>query len=317
MVLIISNTYDKSTSLVVDWLKVRGVDVCIINEDDEVILEFINIFKPIESIINVNGKQIKIGDITSFWFRKGGIKLKFDNTNYINNSSELIGHIYREWVVVEKAILDFFSKVNRIGDPHLCELNKLSVLEQASEIGINVPSTYIVSKKENLIDLCKKHQRLVIKPFSNLFGYSSNDSFLIQYTNSIIESDCREFPDFFFPLFVQEEINIYFEVRIVAIKGSLYPTAIIPYDSKTTDIRKLKVEDKRFVPIKLPNSLSKKLTELLSKNSCTFGCIDMIITPDFKYYFLEINPQGQYGAFAYYSGYKLDREIAKVLAHQK
>jgi hypothetical protein len=30
-----------STSLVVDWLKVRGVDVCIINEDDEFINDYI------------------------------------------------------------------------------------------------------------------------------------------------------------------------------------------------------------------------------------------------------------------------------------
>jgi len=44
-----------------------------------------------------------------------------------------------------------------------------------------------------------------------------------------------------------------------------------------------------------------------------FGSIDMIVSADNEYIFLEVNPKGQYGMVSHPCGYNLDYEIAKEL----
>ena len=47
-------------------------------------------------------------------------------------------------------------------------------------------------------------------------------------------------------------------------------------------------------PIELPGELQRSLLELMSRLSLTYGAIDLVLTPDGRYVFLEINPNGQW-----------------------
>ena len=47
------------------------------------------------------------------------------------------------------------------------------------------------------------------------------------------------------------------------------------------------------------------------------GSIDMILTKDGKYVFLEINPVGQFGMVSYPCNYFLEKAIAKTLISKK
>ena len=44
----------------------------------------------------------------------------------------------------------------------------------------------------------------------------------------------------------------------------------------------------------LPPSIENKCTALVKKLGLAFGAIDLILTPEGKYVFLEINPNGQW-----------------------
>ena len=253
------------------------------------------------------------GDITSLWFRKGGLKLKFDEKCINTIDANMLQHISDEWNIVEETLLDYLNSKKRIGDSKLKDINKLQILQKAFNAGFNVPASYVLSSKDQLISLFSKYKKLITKPLSNLFGYLKEDNFLIHYTSILTQDDCNCFPENFFPMLVQEQIELFFEVRITVINGLLYPTAIVPHQEYVSDIRMLSKHEKRYIPLKLPSKIIESIERLLTEINCTYGCIDMIVTPDNKYYFLEINPQGQFGAFSYYSGYNIEQIISKHL----
>ena len=53
----------------------------------------------------------------------------------------------------------------------------------------------------------------------------------------------------------------------------------------------------------------------MKKCGVSFGAVDMIVTPNDRYVFLEINPSGQFGWIEKLTGLPISRTIAEVLAN--
>ncbi len=50
----------------------------------------------------------------------------------------------------------------------------------------------------------------------------------------------------------------------------------------------------QYAPHDLPRDVEQHCVELVEQLGLTYGAIDMIVTPDGRYVFLEINPAGLY-----------------------
>jgi glutathione synthase/RimK-type ligase-like ATP-grasp enzyme len=53
-------------------------------------------------------------------------------------------------------------------------------------------------------------------------------------------------------------------------------------------------QDLRYGVHQLPEEIRKKCLELMQKLGLIFATIDMVLTPDGRYVFLELNPNGQW-----------------------
>ena len=73
------------------------------------------------------------------------------------------------------------------------------------------------------------------------------------------------------------------------------------------------LEVKRVLPIDIPTEIIRKLKLLMKELYLESGSIDMIVTPDDEYVFLEVNPVGQYDYVGKRCNYQLDKEIALTL----
>ena len=69
----------------------------------------------------------------------------------------------------------------------------------------------------------------------------------------------------------------------------------------------------RIIPFELPNYIREKLLSLTAKIGLDTGSIDMIYSTDCDYYFLEINPVGQFGMVSYPCNYHIEKQIAEYL----
>ena len=102
------------------------------------------------------------------------------------------------------------------------------------------------------------------------------------------------------PVALQEYIEKRLELRITIVGESIFAAEIYSQEYKDTEIdwRHLSMTPDAVPTHKvhsLPDEISSKLLSLMKRLGLVFGCIDMILTPEGEYVFLEVNPAGQWG----------------------
>jgi glutathione synthase/RimK-type ligase-like ATP-grasp enzyme len=72
-------------------------------------------------------------------------------------------------------------------------------------------------------------------------------------------------------------------------------------------------ERKRICPVQIPSEIKNKLILLMKQLQLESGSIDMIVTPNNEYVFLEVNPVGQFDYVSKLCNYFIEKEIAVKL----
>jgi glutathione synthase/RimK-type ligase-like ATP-grasp enzyme len=65
--------------------------------------------------------------------------------------------------------------------------------------------------------------------------------------------------------------------------------------------------------IKLPLEEEKKIRRFMRRVRMNCGSLDLILGRDSQYYFLEVNPVGQFGQISRPAGYNIEKRIAEKL----
>src|SRR5439155_11640005 len=60
------------------------------------------------------------------------------------------------------------------------------------------------------------------------------------------------------------------------------------------DWRRYDLEQTPHLPHQLPDDVAQRCVALTERLGVRYGAVDLILTPDGRYVFLEINPNGQY-----------------------
>lgn len=67
--------------------------------------------------------------------------------------------------------------------------------------------------------------------------------------------------------------------------------------------------------MKLPMVIETKISQFMNYLNLNIGCIDMILDKENKYYFLEVNPVGQFDQESHQCNYNLYKVIADELTN--
>lgn len=100
------------------------------------------------------------------------------------------------------------------------------------------------------------------------------------------------------------------------MKGKFYSMAIFSQNDNQTsvDFRNYNYnKPNRKVPFQLPMEIEKKLDILMKKLDFNSGSIDMIVTVENEYVFLEVNPLGQFSMTSFPCNYNVEKIIAEYL----
>lgn len=115
------------------------------------------------------------------------------------------------------------------------------------------------------------------------------------------------------PVIFQEYVEAVYDLRITAVGGKLFAVAI---HSQQTDYKvdfRMDVASARMEAVELPPEVERHLLALLSRLGLVYGAIDMRLTPDGRYVFLEINPAGQWLFVEEPSGQPIAEAMARLL----
>jgi ATP-GRASP peptide maturase of grasp-with-spasm system len=301
MTLIFSEEIDSSTTQVIEWLSYFNVDFIRINETDEIEI----IIKHNKFYLITDDLEIELNKIRFIWYRRPSINFKKLKVN-LQYFDELLNIEYNK--IIELFIYKLIQ-IPSLGNIKT-DVNKLIITDVAKKVGLLTTDDYLITNKAELLKLSEKN-KIISKLISGHSMYNFESFTAFNYT-SIINST-KNLPDKFFPSLVQNYIEKKFELRVYYQKEQFFTMAIFSQNDKKTkvDFRNYNNEiPNRTVPYKLPNDLEPKIIELMKKISLDNGSIDLIVTPNNKYVFLEVNPVGQFGMTSYPTNYNIEKSIA-------
>jgi ATP-GRASP peptide maturase of grasp-with-spasm system len=326
MHLIFSILEDPSTTEVMRWMRHLGAEDIVRVNSDDIAQEPTSINLDGNGFrLSVNGRDISQSEIESVWYRKGsfwfnGLYPEVD----IEHHPKLTNAIKRSNRRENREISDYFHfllarSARVLGSVKNSSLNKLITSELAKTIGLDTPVFTVVNRCDHAAKILGSGKPHITKAIGDgTYIWDQDEAMLgyFSYTERLSIDMLSCYGVYMPPSLIQEEIPKELELRIFFLDGIFYPTAIFSQsDEKTTvDFRKYNDENpNRNVPFSLPEEIAEKLRVLFKSLDLNTGSVDMIIGKDGRYYFLEINPVGQFEYPGNSCGYHIERDIAKWL----
>ncbi|NEP51061.1 MAG: MvdC family ATP-grasp ribosomal peptide maturase [Moorea sp. SIO3C2] len=194
--------------------------------------------------------------------------------------------------------------------------NKPRQLRIANEVGLLVPRTLVTNNPDRMRGFFAEVEGKMVAKLLTPLSYSMEASSFFLYTSVVKEEDLQEAEMLrYSPMVFQEEIPKQRELRITFVAGNLFVGALDAsrYSATTMDWRSAKPDDCAWEPDQLPSEVAHGLNALMARLGLTYGAIDMIVTPDGEYVFLEVNPTGEWGMLERDLGYPISDAIANAL----
>jgi glutathione synthase/RimK-type ligase-like ATP-grasp enzyme len=104
------------------------------------------------------------------------------------------------------------------------------------------------------------------------------------------------------------------DLRITVVGDQIFTGEIDAQKTSYPVDMRMVVGESKMQAIELPKKLSAKLLALQKRLQLVYGAIDMRRTPDGEYYFLEVNPAGQWHFVEHRTGLQITKAMAGLLA---
>ena len=324
-ILILTNKDDESIEPVIEELKKIKANFFRFNTESFPLITTIELAllngKPIGFLNDKNGNTLIDWErIRSIWYRRPASvwieneKLAESCVQFIKNESSVaLWSLYTS--------LEVFWMNHPLISQRLLEHNKLYQLKEASVEGLDVPDTLITNNPDKLLQFCQSHKGTVAVKLlkGGWFVKEGSNVPLSIFTQKITEDEIKNrFNEIrLAPVLAQEYIEKKLELRITIVGDNIFSCAIHSQDSEQTKIdwRQYDFKNVKHESWQLPAEIEVKLLLLMKKWGLTYGAIDMILTPNGKYTFLEINPNGQWFWIEQITGMQISKAIAEILAN--
>jgi hypothetical protein len=296
MLFILTSAEDATASFLVDILAQKHVKFLRLDSDTLVSRSSLS-YHPRQPALKVDGTWYEPSDVTHVWYRRPQ-KLR---SPALEGSPEG-KYTLEEWAA---SIEGFFAHVpmpkwmNHPASNALAS-HKLGQLSTACNLGLKIPDTLVTQDADALKHFFSHHNGcIIVKPMAT--GYverpaDSQDSLI--YTNRILQQHLANLSDLTScPTMFQQFINKQYDVRITVIDANLHAVALTALDKdgeQRCDIRRDNMRDVRYQQIELPQEVSTQIQRLVKKYELRFAAIDMVVDLGGDWYFLEINPNGQW-----------------------
>ena len=325
MIALFSTAVDQSTTDVLRWIRrlSPGTAVIRVNSDEPDRVTSLSITNS-EFRFVIDGTNLSSRDLTTVWYRKGrdwlcNVFLPVDAPVAPRVRQYLAAKIRaEERRLTEFAHAKIAERAWSLGDHEQGDLNKLMVLDLAATCGLDVPRLLISNSKQEIRAIVEDTEA-VTKALSDglyLFDHEIATRGYYSYTEELKREQLDALPPRISPSLTQVRIPKVLEIRVFFLNGRFYPMAIFSQadDRTRIDFRRYnETRPNRSVPYRLPGDVEARLLRLFEELCLNTGSADMILEPDGRYVFLEINPSGQFGMVSAPCNYYLEREVASTL----
>jgi len=275
-----------------------------------------------ERVIITDGEQtLDLSEVSSVWYRRirHGLKIPETMEQQFREAS------LRETRCTAQGMIASIKGFHLDSLPNV-ELakNKQLQLQVARDVGLLTPRTLTTNNPAAVKQFAQecKGQGMITKMLSQFAIYGEQGEEQVVFTNRVTEEDLEHLEGLrFCPMTFQENVPKAQELRVTIVGNRVFTAAI---DSQrlqgaTHDWRKEgSALAKDWQAYTLPEDVEKKLLQLMAYFGLNYGAIDIIVTPDNRYVFLEVNPVGEFFWMEMFPPkFSISQAIAEVLLTTK
>lgn len=325
MILVFSERNDLNTRHVLAYLHHFGELFEVFLEDDFIELDYgidpacfdYQLYKNHQFVCSAR-------EIKSVWYRRTDIQVcRFGSGAFSQKGLE---HYAREHIKTRSEQIQRCMHGQKcLGKFGFGNYNKVEFLEKCAALQIDIPKTLITGSKKKLRRFWSEcGGKVITKSLAYPYEYAQYDEtgaiegYRLGYTISVGESELVVLPEFFDLSLFQEKLEKQFEIRTIYLNGKTYSQAIFSQDRQESslDYRQGYDSGMRTCSYTLPESVEKQVSKLMCAFDLNFGSLDIVVTTGGRYVFLEVNPNGQYGAVSWSTNANVDYEVARFLMNR-
>lgn len=272
-----------------------------------------------ESIVNVSGQTLSSQDISSIWYRRPE-KPVLKETGLSGAVESLAADECKAFLRDFWATFDCHWFPAKYADIQSAGL-KGAQLVLAQRLGFELPPTLITNDPDRILEFFEAHSgRAISKAVSKL----PSERFATvggRYTEPITHGDLSNIHAAqYCPTIFQAYVPKRVELRITVVGSTVFPAEIHSQLTHHTsfDWRHYDFGRTPHLVHRLPEPIADKCRELTRRLRLEFAAIDMILTPDGRYVFVELNPNGQYLWIEEETGMPISESICDLLqSHER
>ena len=305
-VLIISNLHDYSTDHVIYQLRKNHINYLRLNRDQ--FNEYQLLMDPLKAIIKgkIKDFEFEISEkcLKSIYFR-APIYLRSHQRKNLSIEEKISRD---QWASFLRSLM-IFDGVLWVNHPQYTFLseNKPYQLKISKKLGFKIPKTII----SNCLPSEAWSNRIAVKTLEPvIMDFGDKESFV--YTNIVNFSELGSYDLSSSPLIIQEAIIPKIDIRVTVVGNAVYPVSIKKNGEGISEDWRTMKNDLRYELIELPDDIIKKCIRLLKELKLCFGCIDLVKQGE-DYYFIEINPTGEWDWLMYNLDLDIDVKISEML----
>ncbi len=326
MLLIVSEQIEPNVDAVEAILRERGVAYVRFNTEEFPLAASLTVGSPTSGttgLLKSAGGEVDLSRVRTVWYRRVGPHrltpgLSVSEERAVRTECDLT--LNSLW-----SILDCFW----VNDPFRQRYaqHKLVQLKVAQRVGFEIPKTLVTNNPDEVLTFYRECKRQVVfKTFgqSVLKDEEPSDSGQkpakvgMIYTNLLRERDFDKLHTIrACPVLFQEYVPKHVELRVTIVGREIFAAEIhsqqAPQEATRLDWRHYDLEHTPHRPHDLPPQVAQKLLAFMEAFGLAFGCLDLILTPDGRYVFLENNPAGQFGWIEGLVGFPITKSLAEML----
>ncbi|WP_294278218.1 MvdC/MvdD family ATP grasp protein [uncultured Chryseobacterium sp.] len=310
MILCITHSGDYyNVDLFSAYLKSKDIPFFRLNSDHINHLQKISIDQDSFELTDEHGNMVSSSDIKGVWNRKAwSITVPEDMDEdyhriFINEYSCLRYNLI--------TTLEHLPWINPYEAEKKIDGNKIHQLRTARKNHLCVPETLFSNDAEKIKSFF--YQYCNGKAVAKLHGVMSKSmAGEHMLSTMIIEEDSLEsIGDIAYcPMIFQPYIEKSYELRIIYVDGAFFTGKI--NNSENADWR-IANSHYSWSAYELPEDICRNLSAMMREMGLCLGAIDMIRGKDGNYYFLEVNPQGEWGMLQKELNFPIAETIADYL----
>lgn len=299
-VFIVTQAYDPTTDYLLPYLERAGLTWCrwdpgTVPTQTAASMRFADGRWSDCTVLLEHGDTVRLDDVGVIWYRRPSIQHAPPATPTESLSRFL--NLETRWFLAGLWECVPRPMVNRPAQGSFASLKAVQ-LQTAARLGFVVPPTCMGNMPAAVRQLWHSTQgHMVVKGFEQALVTLDNGEERRLYTSPVEAQDVTETASITAcPSIWQAYVPKQVEIRVTVLGNEVLAVAIHSQQSALSrhDWRRYDLANTPYVPHTLPEDIRWKCRQMVHTLGLLYGALDLILTDDGRYVFLEINPFGQW-----------------------